>query len=235
MRRTEKRWMRTCDGYIRERGNKPNPIFKDDYELVTVTYDEPEWEEVEVVLWRTFKDGIPFSVESDDERVEVLKKNRPDLEFVKLTGIRRYRKPEPKLETEVVSSCGITHVEKEAEEYLLREQLEEWKKRAMSYKSLAAARQEKIERLYADLVIQLERSQRMVSRVDYDADVSRRVAEKDAEIERLKKAVERAVEVLSLRTCYKDCPNNPKCAVLTMVSKGDCGDYWREWLMGEGK
>ena len=50
-------------------------------------------------------------------------------------------------------------------------------------------------------------------------------------IERLELAVYRACEELSLRKCSPDCPNNKKCAVITMVSRGACRDHWRKWLM----
>lgn len=51
MKHTEQRWMHIESGRIRKSGFDPCKELIDNYRLVTVTYDEPEWEDVEVVRW----------------------------------------------------------------------------------------------------------------------------------------------------------------------------------------
>ena len=91
MKHTEQRWMHISTGLLVERGRKPDNS-ANDYRIVTVTWDEPEYEDVEVVRWEC-------------KRCKAIQRDTfvgacPSLgcaceDFIELKGVDRRRKPEP--------------------------------------------------------------------------------------------------------------------------------------------
>lgn len=91
MKHTEQRWMRKSNGHMAERGFTPDrttTMDVEDYRLVTVTWDEPEWEEVEVV--RMYCPECQTVMTKKEHEQNNCCKNA-----VELRGTYRRRKPEP--------------------------------------------------------------------------------------------------------------------------------------------
>ena len=86
MKLTEQRWMHISTGLLVERGRKPDNS-ANDYRIVTVTWDEPEWEEVEVEAHALSPNYVEFA-DADGRR-------KPIPTDAKLTVRFRRRKPEP--------------------------------------------------------------------------------------------------------------------------------------------
>ena len=78
--------------------------FARDYELVTVTWDEPEYEDVEVVRWVNVYPESILCFATEGEANEAAADNR--IACVKLTGTYRRRKPEPEVREQYV--CEAT-------------------------------------------------------------------------------------------------------------------------------
>ena len=114
MKHTEQRWMHPNNRHIAE----VNDHITNAYIPVTVTWDEPEWEDVEVVryLLKRKEDGkfADYATDGSDPYDPAL------YDVVKLTGTYRRRKPEPepeawegvvflnKLSTEAVAGGWVT-------------------------------------------------------------------------------------------------------------------------------
>jgi len=105
MKKTEQRWMRESNGYIAERGFTPDraTINVEDYCPVTVTWDEPEWEEVEVV--RMYCPECQTVMTKKEHEQNKCCKNA-----VELRGTYRRRKPEPEPVEAYANSDGLVVV-----------------------------------------------------------------------------------------------------------------------------
>ena len=120
MKKTEQRWMHISTGLLVERGRKPDNS-ANDYRTVTVTWDDPEWEDVEVVRWvvvNTSDKSECFTSHSEKMCEDCMKNVRePEkLEIVRLSNTYRRRKPEPEVEN-YCPSCGgyVRDVERKVE------------------------------------------------------------------------------------------------------------------------
>ena len=69
MKKTEQRWMHISTGLLVERGRTPDNS-ANDYRTVTVTWDDREWEEVEVVRYGKMSDGALFGSTFTKEQAE---------------------------------------------------------------------------------------------------------------------------------------------------------------------
>lgn len=84
MKRTEQRWMHPNNRHIAEVND---PITKG-YISVTVTWDEPEWEDVKVnadpqspnSVWYTDERGVTRQVPKDAEIIAVFRRRKPEPE-----------------------------------------------------------------------------------------------------------------------------------------------------------
>ena len=116
MKHTEKRWMdKRGDVYRGAYDPDAEDIAKNGLKRVTVTWDEPEYEDVEVVRWVVVNiiDRVEgFTAPSKKMCEDWLKNVRePDkLEFVKLTGTYRRRKPEPEAWEGKIYQTGLNMV-----------------------------------------------------------------------------------------------------------------------------
>ena len=97
MKHTEQLWMHISTGLLVERGRKPDNS-ANDYRPVTVTWDEPEWEDVEVEAHALSPDYVEFA-DADGRR-----KTIPT--DAKLTVRFRRPKPEPEVREQYV--CEAT-------------------------------------------------------------------------------------------------------------------------------
>lgn len=103
MKNTEQRWMHISTGLLVERGRKPDNS-ANDYRPVTVTWDVPEWEEVEAEAHALSPDYVNY-VDTDG----IIKSIPTD---AKLKVIFRRRKPEPEpevWETRILSRDCAPH------------------------------------------------------------------------------------------------------------------------------
>ena len=89
MKKTEQRWMHISTGLLVERGRKPDNS-ANDYRTVTVTWDDPEWEDVEVV--RMYCPECQTVMTKKEHEQNNCCKNA-----VELRGTYRRRKPEPEV------------------------------------------------------------------------------------------------------------------------------------------
>ena len=107
MKHTEQRWMRKSDGHFLSREwNKPMPK---GWVHGTFSYDEPEWEDVEVV--RMYCPECQTVMTKKEHEQNKCCKNA-----VELRGTYRRRKPEPQVEN-YCPSCGgyVRDVERKVE------------------------------------------------------------------------------------------------------------------------
>ena len=103
MKHTEQRWMHLESGRIRKSGFDPCKELVDNYLLVTVTWDEPEYEDVEVVQWACVDNGVVLSVhDTFEEARNWANQDKVGCNVIELKGIDRRRKPEPEVETYLV-------------------------------------------------------------------------------------------------------------------------------------
>ena len=104
MKHTEQRWMHISTGLLVERGRKPDNS-ANDYRTVTVTWDEPEWEEVdESPGWcvRFTDNDNPHNVvnaifSTEYAAMAYAKECSTPTIVYKLRGTYRRRKPEPEV------------------------------------------------------------------------------------------------------------------------------------------
>ena len=111
MKNTEQRWMHISTGLLVDRGRKPDNS-ANDYRPVTVTWDEPEYEDVEVVRWGIINQfGEPNTCLYTEEEYAIRDAVRPGESVVRIPITYRRRKPEPEVEVverPVVDNTGWT-------------------------------------------------------------------------------------------------------------------------------